>query len=173
VYKGLDLLLRGLARASLPEALLVLVGPDYRGRGRALAALARRLGLEAQVIFAGPEYGRAKFDLLAGADAFVLCSRAEGLPLAVLEAAACGKPCLVSAAANPGSLVESYEAGIVVQPTVGSISEGLLRLARAPESQLRRMGRNARRMAKKEFRWESTARILLKAYETYARRAVG
>ena len=171
VYKGLDLLLEGFTLASLAGAVLVLLGPDYRGHRKSLAAQACRLGIEAQVIFAGPEYGTAKFDLLAGADVFVLCSRSEGLPLAVLEAAASGKPCLVSVAANPGGLIERYEAGIVVQPSAEGIAVGLARLARASESELRGMGLNARRMAEREFSWDSTARMLATAYETYAPRA--
>jgi len=172
-YKGLDLLLRGFALAALPEAVLVLVGPDDLHRNRALASLVRRLGIGPQVIFAGPEYGRAKFDLLAGADAFVMPSRSEGTPLAVLEAAGCGKPCLVSTATNLGEPVERYEAGIVVATRAADIGAGLARLARTPGSGLRRLGRNARRMAEEEFRWERMAGIIQAGYEEHARHAGG
>jgi glycosyltransferase involved in cell wall biosynthesis len=168
-FKGLDLLLKGFARAAPPESVLVLVGPDHRGQRRLLASLARRLGIEAQVIFAGAEYGPGRFDLVAGAQVFTLCSRVEGLPLALLEAAACARPCLVSTAVNPGGLVQRYGAGVVVQPSVSSVAEGLGRLARARVAELRRMGQNARRMVEAEFRWENTARILGAAYDRYAR----
>ncbi len=63
-YKGLDLLLRGLALASLPDAVLVLVGPASRRQHDSLARLARRVGIGGQVIFNGAEFGRAKLDLL-------------------------------------------------------------------------------------------------------------
>jgi poly(glycerol-phosphate) alpha-glucosyltransferase len=172
-YKGLDLLLHGLARAALRQTALLLVGPDYRRQRQALVALARRLGIESQVIFAGPAYGRTKYDLLAGADVLVLPSRSEGLPLAVLEASGCGKPSLVSTAANPGGLLDRYEAGLVVAPRAADIGEGFARLARIPESDLRRMGRNARRMVEEEFRWEKTAAIIQEGYETHARNAGG
>jgi glycosyltransferase involved in cell wall biosynthesis len=170
VYKGLDVLLQGLALASLPEASLVLVGPATRRQRRSLAALARRLGIEGQVIFNGAEFGPAKFDLLAGADVFVLCSRTEGMPLAVLEAAASGKACLVSPAANPAGLIERRNAGIEVQLTPGSIAAGLRRFAGASAPELRAMGRHARRMATGEFRWETTARLLGEAYDAHVRR---
>jgi glycosyltransferase involved in cell wall biosynthesis len=172
-YKGLDLLLRGFALAALPDWVLLLVGPDGPHGTRALTALARRLGIEPQVIFAGPEYGRAKYDLLAGADALVMPSRSEGAPLAVLEGAGCGKPCLVSTATNLGEPVERYEAGIVVATRAADIGAGLARLARTPAAGLHRLGRNARRMAEEEFQWEKTASILQLAYEEHTPHAGG
>jgi glycosyltransferase involved in cell wall biosynthesis len=169
-YKGLDLLLKGFALAGLQDSILVLVGPDYRNKGRSLRAMAKRLGIGAQVIFFGPAYGRSKYDLLSGADVFVLCSRSEGMPLSVLEAASCGKPCMVSSAANPAGMVERFRAGIAVQPDVMSIAEGFARMKRAPETELGEMGRNARTMAENEFSWAKTAATLVEAYFHYARR---
>ena len=169
-YKGLDLLLKGYALAGLQDSILVLVGPDYRGQARSLRAMAQRLGIGAQVVFFGPAYGRSKYDLLSGADVFVLCSRSEGMPLSVLEAASCGKPCMVSSAANPTGMVERFRAGIAVQPDVMSIAEGFARMKRAPETELGEMGRNARTMAENEFSWAKTAETLVEAYSHYARR---
>jgi glycosyltransferase involved in cell wall biosynthesis len=166
-YKGLDLLLKGYALAGLQDSILVLVGPDYRGQARSLRAMAQRLGIGAQVVFFGPAYGRSKYDLLSGADVFVLCSRSEGMPLSVLEAASCGKPCLVSSAANPAGMVERFRAGIAVQLSVVGIAEGFARMKRAPETELGEMGRNARIMVENEFNWARTAETLVEAYGKY------
>ncbi|MFI4953746.1 MAG: glycosyltransferase family 4 protein, partial [Burkholderiales bacterium] len=69
-------------------AALVLVGPDFRRGRRKLERLAARLRPSAPVILLGPVYGRERFDVVAGADVFVNTSRWEGMPIAVLEAAA-------------------------------------------------------------------------------------
>jgi glycosyltransferase involved in cell wall biosynthesis len=172
-YKGLDLLLKGFALARLQDSILVLVGPDYRNQGRSLRAMAQRLGIGAQVVFFGPAYGRSKYDLLSGADVFVLCSRSEGMPLSVLEAASCSKPCMVSSSANPAGMVERFRAGIVVQPNVMSIAEGFTRMKQVPETKLGEMGRNARIMVENEFSWGKTAETLVEAYSNYARRENG
>jgi glycosyltransferase involved in cell wall biosynthesis len=164
-YKGLDLLLGGFAIAAPADAVLVLVGPDSHGARKTLEAEARRLGIAHQVAFAGPEYGKGKFDLLAGADVFAMCSRSEGLSLAVLEAAGCGVPCLVSDAANPAGLVERCGAGLVVKPEAAGIARGIRALSLMDPDALRRMGRNARAMAEAHFDWSNTARILIGAYE--------
>ena len=88
--KGFDLLLRALVtvRERFPSAELVIAGA---GREEAaLKAECRELGLEAAVRFAGyVDHPAAYF---ARASLFVLSSRHEGLPNALLEAAAGGLP---------------------------------------------------------------------------------
>lgn len=86
--KGFDLLLRALAvvRQRFPEADLTIAGT---GREEAaLKAECRELGLEAAVRFTGHIDNPATY--FPGASVFVLASRHEGLPNALLEAAAGG-----------------------------------------------------------------------------------
>lgn len=88
--KALDVLLAAFSRLAsrFPRWKVVLVG---EGPERAaLAELARSLGIAERVIFAGwlPEPGQE----LAKADLFVMSSRYEGFPNALLEAMACGLP---------------------------------------------------------------------------------
>jgi glycosyltransferase involved in cell wall biosynthesis len=175
LQKGLDLLLRGFhaAREALGETALVLVGPDWRGERSRLEGMARDLGIAAHVVFAGPAYGQEKFDLLAGAAVFVHTSRWEGLPSAVLEAAASGKPCLVTPEADPSGLLLSGKGGIVVPPRAESIGAGLSMFARMTDLQLRNMGLNGRKMVEAEFNWETIARQLVKAYSMYIGKAHG
>ncbi|GAP33853.1 glycosyltransferase [Piscinibacter sakaiensis] len=88
--KGFDRLLRAWAivRAALPAARLRIVG-DGPQRA-ALQAQAQALGLDQGVDWAGTRRDMAA--VYAGAALFVLPSRYEGLPLALLEAQACGLP---------------------------------------------------------------------------------
>jgi glycosyltransferase involved in cell wall biosynthesis len=97
-YKGHDVLLDALARLDAygVPSVLSIVG-DGRQRA-ALAAQARALGLGARVTFARRvPPGAAVRALLDAADLFVLPSRTEGLPRALLEAMARGLPALATA----------------------------------------------------------------------------
>ena len=97
--KGFDLLLRAFAtvRHSFPHADLVIagVGPEET----ALHSQCRELGLDAAVRFAG--HLRRPFAFFPGATLFVLSSRHEGMPNALLEAAAGALP-LVALPASEG-----------------------------------------------------------------------
>ncbi len=97
--KGFDLLIEALAalRKRFPAADLTLVGS---GREEvALKTLCRSLELENAVCFA--EQVDPPFAFFQGATLFVLPSRYEGMPNALLEAAAAGLP-LVSTPASGG-----------------------------------------------------------------------
>lgn len=105
--KGFDRLIDWVA-ALEPNAHLTLLG---EGSDRAeLEAQAKRLSIAERVNFAG--FCDNPWGHYAGADAFVLASRWEGLPNAALEALACGTPVIatpesggiaeIKAAANPG-----------------------------------------------------------------------
>jgi glycosyltransferase involved in cell wall biosynthesis len=97
LYKAPDVLLQAVERCikSGVNLRLVVVGD---GRYRAeLANYASTHGLAAHVDFVGQvAAGAAVFALLDQADLFVLPSRQEGLPRAMIEAMARGLPCLGS-----------------------------------------------------------------------------
>jgi glycosyltransferase involved in cell wall biosynthesis len=88
--KDVDTLLEAAAR--VPELELVVVG-DGPERAR-LEAKARRLGIARRVRFHG--FSSRVVDVLRASDAFLLSSHGEGMSNALLEAMACGLPCLVS-----------------------------------------------------------------------------
>ena len=88
--KGFDLLLQALAivRQQFPNADLLIVGPGPEEAS--LKAQCRDLGLQSVVRFAGHVEHPAVY--FQGASLFVLSSRHEGMPNALLEAAAGGLP---------------------------------------------------------------------------------
>lgn len=88
--KGFDLLLRALflVRDCFPTATLTIAGAGPEED--ALKELCRTLGLETTVRFAG--YVESPYSLFPGANLFVLSSRYEGMPNALLEAAAAELP---------------------------------------------------------------------------------
>jgi glycosyltransferase involved in cell wall biosynthesis len=165
-HKGLDLLLEGFARAHPQNAVLVLAGPDWRGSLQHLRFLVQKLGIEKQVIFTGPIYGTEKWAFLKDADVFVHTSRWEaGVPFAVLEAMATGKPCLLSHVADPMGLIGKACAGRVVELNAESIAKEISTLAEVDINELYEMGKRAQTLIARDFNWQGIARTLIEAYE--------
>jgi glycosyltransferase involved in cell wall biosynthesis len=112
--KGLDTLLRAFAvvAADRAAARLLLVGDGPEGPR--LRALAATLGIEARVRLPGFLADASRF--LPALDLYVSASRKEGLPLALLEAMACGLP--VAATRVPGhvDVIEEGVTGLLVAP---------------------------------------------------------
>ncbi len=104
--KGFDLLLDALAlvHESMPMADLVLVG-DGPERD-SLDRRARSLGVRERVEFTGRLAPGVLKERLAAADVFVLSSRSEGTPLALLESMAAGLPCVVTDVGGVGAVVD-------------------------------------------------------------------
>jgi len=96
--KGFDLLLSALVVVCerFPEAHLILAGAGPEEK--ALKALCRELGLEKAVCFAGQVDQPYKY--FVATTLFVLPSRHEGMPNALLEAAAAGLPLAVTPASG-------------------------------------------------------------------------
>jgi glycosyltransferase involved in cell wall biosynthesis len=112
--KRIDRLLRILqaVRGEHPELRAAIVG-DGSLRGE-LEQLSCRLGLERNVRFLGHRVDVP--DWLRRARIFVLTSDSEGLPLAVMEAMACGLPPVVSRVGDLADLVEHGTSGYLVEP---------------------------------------------------------
>jgi glycosyltransferase involved in cell wall biosynthesis len=104
LYKAQDILLQAIA--GTPNVHLTLVG-DGRCRP-ALEAQTERLGLGQVVSFRGAlPAGDAVRAELDRADLFVLPSRQEGLPRAMIEAMARGLACIGSSVGGIGELIDT------------------------------------------------------------------
>jgi phosphatidyl-myo-inositol dimannoside synthase len=112
-YKGVDTLLRATdlcKRRKIDFALHIIGDGKYL---ESLERLSTELGLTDRVSFLGHLPQNAIRHQLDAADLFVLASRTEGLPRALLEAMARGVPCVASAVGgvpevlNPNALVSS------------------------------------------------------------------
>jgi len=93
------------------DDLLVCIVGDGALRAE-LEAEAQRLGIEERVVFAGAVEDVRPW--LAAFDLFVLPSRSEGLPGALMEAMALGCPVIVSAVGGVPEVVG--DAGVLVEP---------------------------------------------------------
>jgi glycosyltransferase involved in cell wall biosynthesis len=139
LYKGPDVLLRAaaLCREHGLEFETAMVG-DGRYAG-AMKALARRLGIEDRTKFLGQlPFGEAVYEFLDSVDLFVMPSRAEGLPRALLEAMARGCPCIGS---SIGGIAEVLAADdLVASGNAESLASKIQEVAGNSE-RMKRMGR--------------------------------
>lgn len=158
--KGLPHLLRGLARAR-DAALsgpwhLVIAGWGEAAYRAELEQLSASLGLGDIVHFVGPQFGEEKARTLAAADAFVLPSLSEGLPIAVLEAWAARLPVLMTPQCNlPQGFASAGAVRIEADPT--GVEQGLQQLFAMTPAQRRHRGDLGRRLVGERHSWAGVA----------------
>lgn len=152
MYKGVDVLLRAIATCvnqGFPLSLTVAGDGLYRAD---LEQLAATLGIKDRVHFAGQlPAGRAVRDVLDDADLFVMPSRQEGLPRAMVEAMARALPCIGS---NVGGIPELISPDCIVP--VGddaALAEVITSVLQNPKRMARMSSENLARA--REFREES------------------
>jgi glycosyltransferase involved in cell wall biosynthesis len=162
--KGQPLLLEALAelRRRGLDARLTFVGD---GDGLAeLQALAARLGVEDRAGFPGAVGQDEIRAYYRRASAFALPSFAEGLPVVLVEAMACGLPVVASRITGIPELVEEGVAGLLVTPgRAGELADALAALAADPERRAA-MGRAGRAKIESEFDIERTTGELLDVF---------
>jgi glycosyltransferase involved in cell wall biosynthesis len=118
---------------------------------------AQRLGLAERIEFLGRV--NEVEDLYRGATAFVLCSRSEGMPVAMLDAMAAGLPPIVTDVGEIGTLVKDGHNGLLYR--VGDV-EALARHIDAlvsDRSSARRLGVEARASVVAGYSVEAVAAI--------------
>jgi glycosyltransferase involved in cell wall biosynthesis len=114
MYKGPDVLIKAAARCVHHglDVKVVIVG-DGRYR-ESLETLSETLGMASRVKFTGlVPAGEPVRRILVSSDLFVLPSRTEGLPRALIEAMALGLPCIAS---GVGGIPELLENSSLVAP---------------------------------------------------------
>jgi glycosyltransferase involved in cell wall biosynthesis len=156
--KDLETLLRAFALVTkeMPEAKLRIFGAPPRGREPYLErcqALAADLGIDGSATFEGriPDVR----DAYAAGHVVVLCSISEGFPYSLIEAMACGRPCV---ATDVGGVSEALadDVGLVVLPRdPAALAAACLKLLR--DADLRKsLGAMARQRALEHFTMDRT-----------------
>lgn len=164
--KGLAELLDGwaLTHPQHHDWQLVVAGPPQDAAyAEALRTQAQRLGVADTVQFIGGQFGVQKAACYRAAQAFVLPSFSEGLPMAVLEAWSYGLPVVMSEFCN---LPEGFASGaaLPVAPAADSIAAGLQQLVALPEVERQQMGRRGYELVRERFTWEKVAADTLELY---------
>lgn len=154
--KGLPALLRAW-RQLRPEWELVIAGWDQGGHEAELRAI------DSGAHFAGPLHGAAKDAAYANADAFILPSLSEGLPLVVLEAWAHGLPVVMTPHCNlPAGF--AADAALSTAPDVESIAATLRELFQMNDADRAAMGERGRLLVRREFAWPQIGAQMREVY---------
>jgi poly(glycerol-phosphate) alpha-glucosyltransferase len=166
--KGLETLLRGWSMvqrdANRSGWHLVIAGWDQDAHEQKLRALAGTQGLNDSVHFIGPQFGELKAACFQGAEAFILPSVSEGMPMAVLEAWACALPVLMTRQCN---LPSGFEAGAAlrIEPEAESIAERLRFLFQMSDAERRAIGARGIALVKERHQWSTVAAQMIAVYE--------
>ena len=117
--KGIDILIEAVSRVAcqgIPCKCIIVGDGPLKER---LVQRANILGLPNFVFFEGFQNDVRPY--LQAGSVFILTSYLEGLPLSVLEAMACGLPCIVTNVGGSAEAVQHQVTGLVIPP--GSVDE--------------------------------------------------
>lgn len=168
--KGIKEMILGLAMVKKQNPALLssweiqIAGWDQNGHINELKQIVESHNLQNEVKFVGPLYGKAKDKALCRANAFILPSFSEGLPMSVLEAWAYELPVVMTDFCN---IPEGFEhnCAIKIDTTPSDICEKLIILFQMPEMELSEMGKRGLKLVSKNFTWEVVAKQTFELYK--------
>lgn len=142
--KGFALLIEAMALAApaLPGLHLTLVG-DGELRDQITVLIAKH-GLTARITLAGWQSEAGVRRMLDAAQALILPSFAEGLPVVLMEAMANGRPVIATAIAGVPELVTPETGWTVPAGDAAALADAIRALATTPPERLAAMGAAAR-----------------------------
>ena len=154
--KGIDILLEAvkLVLAEKPEIHFLIAGGGKLKQP--LMKMATALGVEKSVSILGERTDA--LELLKIFDIFVLSSRWEGMPMALLEAMAMGKPIVTPRVGEIEQMITDGVNGLLVPPAQPQkLAEGILKLLNN-RLLADKLGNRAKKVAEEQFSFEAVAR---------------
>lgn len=147
--KGVDVVIRAVSevlRQGVNCKCIILGDGPHKEK---LVQKVHSEGLSDHVFFEGFQHDVRSY--LQAASAFILTSRIEGLPISVLEAMACGLPCIVTNVGGNAEAVKDQVTGLVIPPSsVEAAANAILYLATNPDKRAGMAGK-AREEVKRSF----------------------
>jgi glycosyltransferase involved in cell wall biosynthesis len=129
-----------------------------------LRSLVRSLHLDDNVRFLGGL--EDVYPVLERSDIFCVLSRSEGFSNALLEAMACGLPCVATRVGGNPELVRDEVNGFLVESEDDAAAARRLMELMANPGKARAMGRRSRLLVEEQFTTERMVEALVRSYES-------
>jgi glycosyltransferase involved in cell wall biosynthesis len=132
--KGFPVLVEAAGRLRCPELVVAILGdPDSEADAtRAMLAAAESSGLGARLLLPGAQSPDRLAEWYAAADLFALPTSREGSPNVLLEALACGLPCVSTPVGGIPEVLGDPAVGMMTSPTVDAFTAALQTALRTP-----------------------------------------
>ncbi len=165
--KGLPILLRAWKKiqpfAQRDGWYLIVAGWSQSKHEQELKTLAQALELSESILFVGSQYGRERDSTFQHADAFILPSLSEGLPMVVLEAWAFGLPVLMTDECN---MPEGFKKGAALRLPldVDRMADMIRYFIALNENEKLFIGQKGKNLVQEQFAWQKVATDMIDVY---------
>jgi glycosyltransferase involved in cell wall biosynthesis len=166
--KGVNYLIESLPQVvqQFPDYRLVIIGdgPELPF----LKSLGEKLGITQAIVFMGSQTPAQVQAWMQQAKLLVLPSLEEGLGVVLLEALACGTPCVGTSVGGIPDVI-TPEVGRLVPPAdPAALAEAILRVLAEPDHWTF-LSRNARQRVEQQFDWNIIAQKIIQVYQQVLR----
>lgn len=166
--KGIDVVIAALKIAKDAGVRVHLVVAGEGPEREALIRQAEESGVADQVQFVGNQSQEDVLRLMKASTFFVLASRAEGMPLVVAEAMACGTPVVVTEVDGIPDMVQHGSTGLLVpSEDAHALAKAMVSLV-TDSSYRRSLAEKGQEWALKQYNWEIIAQRYVGLFEELA-----
>ncbi|MCC1484893.1 glycosyltransferase [Winogradskyella immobilis] len=158
--KGIETLVRAIKNTQKSDIFLKVIGDDKNEYANYLKNLVKGLGLENQISFLGKENDVRSF--LAQADLYIIPSKKEGMPMALIEAMAMQVPVLGSNIPGIHYILKDFENLLFEVENDDMLSEKILMMYHKSSEERTTIGKELRNYSEVHFSLNS----FISAHET-------
>ncbi|MGI6713435.1 MAG: glycosyltransferase [Bacillota bacterium] len=167
--KGIDKLIEASSLAAehlrKQNVHIYLYGPDWLGSFAKINELIWKYKVSDIIFNMDGVFDNEKENVLRQGQVFILTSRSEGLPVALLEAFAHGLPAIVTPGTNMAKEVEQFHCGWVTDFDAVKISEKLIHVVNNP-NEVYIYSQNSWQFVKQHYNWNNIAKNTVEQYMT-------
>jgi L-malate glycosyltransferase len=166
VLYGVDVLARAFVKVAQQKEDLELILLNRGSQGNAIRGILQKGGVLDRVTFGGQVSQTNLPRWYHMADLYISASHVDGSSVSLMEALACGIPCLVSdIPANREWIVEDENGWLFRDGDVDDLAKKILNAMNQREKLLR-IGKAGRRSAEKRADWKKNSEVLMNIYRS-------
>lgn len=147
----------------LPLKLLIVGGGSQEGF---LRTMTKALGIEKDTVFTGPVPHKLLPRYYNRISVFAALSNRESFGVAVIEAAACGKPAVVTDVGGLPEVVDDNRTGIIVPPADPKKAAEAIEKLLFNKDLYENMGNAARKKVEELYNWDDNVEQMIRIYKS-------